>query len=939
MIDRLKFSLGKALLLFLILLGLALIARNGAPTPDSFNSREARADLAGLEGMERSLYLADPAEVGESENLVRQGDYWAHRVSYPTGRFEPSWLLSAYETNKEIPEALPAGDVIYERAPDAALALDPTQFTALGPAPLDMTGCQGCFDYGIVGGRTNVIVSDPVDPSVAYFGSDGGGVWKSENCCSSATTWTPVTDDPLLNSIAIGDITLDPNDHNTVYAGTGDLRYGSWSFGSAGLLKSTDAGATWEIKGADVFNAVYDDLPGEFPQYQAIGKVRVDPNNSNIVVVGTKQGVYFSYDAGDNWDGPCYTNGFNSQRQDSTGMLVSDQGSSTWLYVAIGTRGFNTTVQPDLDQNGANGIYRTTIPASGCPANWDLITRADNGWPGGTGGGTPYPTNTLGRIDIAMAPSDPDIIYAQVASIPSRGQLGVWRTLDGGTTWTQRSNVSGLTGCFGDWPQNWYDQGLAIDPNDPDVVFMSTVDLFRSTNGGSSFVNLTCGYAGGSDDVHVDHHALAFVDGTSTDLLVGTDGGMYLTENADSASATGVAFSQLNDSLNTIEFYSGDITADFANSSSPGINAGAQDNGSSVKVWTGDPGPAEWQMTTGGDGMYARIEPVAGQRWYQESQNGNLKVSTTGPNGFFVGASGGWGGDTLSFIMPYDINKYGDCVPICSNMIAGTHRVWETTSGAVPASSWYVNSGNLTKNTLGNRSFINELTYATSDDSMAVVGTNDGNFWFGFDMGQGTTNSATWVDVTGSNSVLPNRPIMDVGTDPLNALIGYAALGGFDENTPATPGHVYQVTCTANCASFTWVNKSGNLPNVPINAIQANPLFPQQVFAGSDWGVYFTDDITEASPTWHKFTAGLPSVMIWDMTIDRGFTTLALFTRSRGAYAWPLTSGPLTAVTMQSADIAPTAEVNTVLVVTVAATLLTATAVGSNWYWRKTKSS
>jgi hypothetical protein len=229
-------------------------------------------------------------------------------------------------------------------------------------------------------------------------------------------------------------------------------------------------------------------------------------------------------------------------------------------------------------------------------------------------------------------------------------------------------------------------------------------------------------------------------------------------------------------------------------------------------------------------------------------------------------------------------------------MIAGSYRVWETILGAIPSTSWYVNSPDLTKNTLEDRSVINQLAYAVSDQTVAIVGTNDGNVQYGFNLGQGTANTATWVNVTGDNVILPNRPILDVATDPVNPLVGYAAVGGFNDNTPATPGHVLRVTCTADCASYTWEDKSGNLPNIPIDSIIANPLFPQQVFAGSDWGLYFTDDINASSPVWYRFEAGLPNVMIWDMTIDRGFTTLALFTRSRGAYVWPLPAGPIVVV-------------------------------------------
>lgn len=866
-------------------MGIAFLVMRTGLGAETGLAREINARFAGLSEDERALYLADPSEdpSAEGDNLLAMGDFFFHRVSYPTGRFDPRWYRDARPQDAVIERGVPQGTP-FTADKNSPLNLDPTQFTSLGPSPLDMNGCQGCFNFGIVAGRTNVIVSDPVDDSIAYLGSDGGGVWKTTNCCSSGTTWTPVTDDSTLNSIAIGDITLDPNDHDTVYAGTGDLRYGSYTFGSAGLLKSTDAGATWAMKGEDVFNPIYDETVGEFPQYQAIGKVRVNPRNSSQVAVTTKQGVFFSYDSAENWSGPCYTNGFTSQRQDGTGLEVADNGTGTDIWVAIGTRGHNTTVQADLDQNGANGIYHTTWPASGCPASWTL---QNSGWPAGTGGGVGFPTNSLGRIDMTISPSDPDVLYAEVADVTTRGLLGVWRTGNGGTTWTQVATPSDLLGCSGDGSQNWYDQGLAVDPNDPDTVFMSTVDVFRSTNGGDTFTNTTCGYAGGS--VHVDQHALAFVDGDSSRILAGGDGGVYYSSNATAGS---MSYTQLNNSLSTIEFYSGDITANFATSANPGINAGAQDNGSMIKIWSGDPGPATWNGTLGGDGMYARIEPVLENNWYAESQVGNLRVSKTGPTGTYVDARGGWSGDRVPFIMAYELYKY-DCPGTgCKHMIAGTHRVWETIQGAIPKNSWRVNSPDLTKGTLADRSIINQLAYSVTDSAIAIVGTNDGNVQIGFNMGQGTTNSATWVNVTNGNAVLPNRPVMDVATHPVTPTIGYAALGGFDENTPTTPGHVYMVTCDATCSTFTWANKSGNLPNIPVNSILGNPKFPTQVFAGTDWGLYFTDDITATSPTWTKFTAGLPSAMIWDMSIDRGFTTLALFTRSRGAFAWPLPTGP-----------------------------------------------
>ena len=296
-------------------------------------------------------------------------------------------------------------------------------------------------------------------------------------------------------------------------------------------------------------------------------------------------------------------------------------------------------------------------------------------------------------------------------------------------------------------------------------------------------------------------------------------------------------------------------------------------------------------------------------RFWQGNNSGNLHRCTsncTAPGAAWSNRTGGWLSDTRSFILPYEIFKgnpntpENDCEPAgattgCGHLVAGTVRVWETITGAAANPTWYVNSPpNLTKQTLGNRSFINQLAFAQALQSTVIVGTNDGNVQIGRGLGTGS-NQSTWVDVTGGNTVLPNRPILDVVFDPTTttAPIAYAAVGGFNANTPATPGHVFQVVCTTDCASFVWFDKSGNLPDIPVDSIIANPNFPQQVFAGTDWGLYYTDDIMAASPTWSRFQNGLPNVMIWDMQYDRGFTTLSVWTRGRGAYVWPLPSGPI----------------------------------------------
>ncbi len=844
---------------------------------------------------------ADRAEEGGGQTPAPDA-WWSWRLTYPTGRFDPAWITAAAKQDALLPSGLPRGT-----QEKSAGVLDPLRVTALGPSPLDWSD-----GYGLVGGRVNAIVSHPRNSNVSWFASDGGGVWKTDNCCGTDTRWRPTTDGAGIRNPAISTLVLDPADPDVLYAGTGDpLRNRPFAFGASGLLKSSDGGESWKVLATDLFNPVYAEPAGLYPQRRSISAIAVDPRDGRRLAVGTSQGFYVSADAGEHWAGPCFSNAFSSQRQDVSALLAIDDGSATRLVVAVGSLRSGSSLRFDLGQNGANGVYAAAMPDGSCPTAWTVLSRPDNGWPARSANGVPASAsgNPLGRIDLAVAPSDHRVLYAQVMA------LGVWRSADGGATWAQVASQPGsfATGCRSASFDNGigfqdYNNGLSVSASDPNTLFLSSIDLWRSTDGGSHFTDLTCAYDrlpdGRNGYVHPDQHARAVVVGNPQRLLIGNDGGVFVS---DDVLAAAPRFRAINGGTNTIEFYSGDLTAGFNDPTVArrGIAAGAQDNGTDAQEFGPGvaPGVASWHVAFGGDGTYAKIEPVRGERWYYASQGGFIKATSGGPDGqpyrlvtpedALTGDN--WAGDRTGFLTSFDLYKHGDettcpAASGCQRMIAGTYRVWESLTAGLPNSSWFPNSPDLTKalSADSNLSIINKVAFSYSDPSVALVGTNDGNVWLGFGLGVGPGTPATWVRASGDNTVLPNRPVMDVVSDPRTPTVVYAALAGFAANTPATPGHLFRLDCTARCGTATWSDKSGNLPDIPVNALAVNPNAPRQVYAGTDWGLYYTDDIEAASPRWIRFDGGLPVAMVFGLAIDRGATTLAIFTRSRGAYVWPL---------------------------------------------------
>jgi len=891
----------------LLLSALALPARAAKKAPPPSPKPSAKA-------APKPKYLPPAGSALEVEgSAVKSHGAWRwHLMTYPGTTIPTGAMESAARWVKEkVPEGRWPAAGTSRPARTQGLTIGADAWTPVGPSPMDMSTQTDGYTYGRVTGRFNAIAVDPRTTSTpgaiaAYAGAATGGLWKTQNCCGPDTAWTPLWEDFDFVTQAVGAIEIDPNDPDTVYVGTGD--FDAYDQFGQGIMKTTDGGLTWTQLGADVFTP-FAALTPRFAN-QNIGVIKVDPNNSDNILVGTRFDLFISHDAGLTWTrcpfGANPTDPLNLDQPIGalnriSGIVLDPSTVPTTLYVAVG---FTSSAY-----NGNNGVYKGTVPDSGCPT----LTLSANGWPAGTGNGTNAATD-LGRIRLASSRGNASgnfVLYAQVQSASQTNALGTWVTTDQGQTWRMLAGSADTNyrDCYNiprGEGQDWYNLFLLTDPGDDKTLYIGRVDLYKasvdSTYTSMTLTNLSNVYSTGCPSygsLHPDQHGAEWVSGTgpSSLFLFGSDGGLY------AADGTAGGFTDLNKDVGTIQWYAGQTGADLAGGAVQYFFAGSQDNGTAS--WDSSNPDLTWQARgAGGDGFFTAFDPIGGTltagNWLYEVYYGGMYRSTDGASGYYTRLATKWSGDRNGWSAPFKMDVFHGNTTACKNLVYGSHRPYASVDGG---GVWTrLTKKDLTK---GQGSLIS-LDIALSNPTAVVVGSDDGRVQWSNTAFKGANctlaaantssfackanSKSKWTDLTGGNTVLPNRAVMGVAFDPTTEYKVYAAVGGFNPNTPTTPGHVF--LCTNSGGAWTWTDKTGNLPDVPANSIVINPNNPVQAFVGTEMGFYFTNDISAASPVWYRFQEGLPNTVIQYLTVDRGpagspyaSTTLTAFTYGRGAYA------------------------------------------------------
>jgi hypothetical protein len=839
-------------------------------------------------------------ERDDDADQIRKREEWFYRQrSSADGHIPAGARLKAFQHMQRMMEAegklVRHADGTYSIAGPAPTpqAPNPAPWTPIGPAPT-----TGGF-FTPTSGRVTAIAVDPSDATgnTVLIGAAQGGIWRTTD---AGTTWTPVGDQNP--SLAMGSIAFanpaSPGGAGVVYAGTGEqASVGFDVYYGAGVLKSTNGGITW----AQTCTAAGPTCPfigpyssftfGFFSDGGAhISYVAVNPANPNLILVGahipqglsnlTAGGVYCSDDGGSTW----------SSIASASGEMATFVGfaNATTAYAALGrTTGSLSGANP-------NGVYKSTNADGGATKKCSAITFTNVTANGAAG----VPAANFGRIDLGIAAADTtgNTVYASIADGTSnlltgrsRGNLGIFKTIDGGNTWT---NTNAPDVCS---PQCWYDNVIKVDPNNSQIVFFGggahevfsttavTFDwIVRSTDGGMTWnPAIPTAPSGTSGLPHVDEHAMAFVKTNSgVRMYLGNDGGVWRTDDAEALPS--VTWTNLNNlPLQITQFY----PSLSIHPSDPGIAfGGTQDNGSQnyngSPIWTNN--------NACGDGGWTLIDPAIPSTVYTLCQLIQLQKSVTNgtPHSFRFARSGISLADPVNFIAPMAID-----IANPNRLYFGTNKVYQSVDGAT---SWQALDGG---SPLSNNGVIVALGVGGgSNGNVVYAGTSDGQIFVSSNV---TPGSATFSPV-GQTQLPPRHPTQLVvdSSDPTGntAYITYSGFSGFNGDLR---GHIFKTTSggstwmDVSCAATTAdcskpVIATGDLPDIPVNDLVIDPLVTGTFYAATDLGV-FKGVCTAAGCAWTTLNNNsLPNVAVLSLKLHEPSRTLRAATHGRGVWDFAL---------------------------------------------------
>lgn len=684
------------------------------------------------------------------------------------------------------------------------------QADAAGPlelAGINPTGWTA-LGPGNIGGRVRAILVHPTQTNKLWAGSVSGGIWVSSD---GGASWNPVND--FMGNLSITSLVMDPSDTNKIYAATGEGFYNIDAKRGAGIFRSTDGGATWsQLSGTN---------PASGSQWYYVNRMAVHPTNGNILLAATGGGTYRSTD-----------------------------GGGVWTQVASG-RALDVRFNPNDGNNAIVGrdngqaLYSTNAGASFTAAT--LVSGA-------------------ARVELAYAASTANTAYAVVnAESLCSSCAYLYVSTNGGSTWSYVSSPNHLSG------QGWYNNALWVDPTTPTHLMVGGLDLWRSTNSGSSWTKISQWYSAPSSP-HADHHTIVSAAGyngsSNRTIYFGNDGGVYKAADIAAVGLTS-GWTALNNGLGVTQFYGG------AGKAAAGgrIVGGTQDNGD--LKWTGS--GTNWSTIYGGDGGYSAADSANDNYVYGEyvylaihrSTNGGASASII-CNGITEGYQHaswgcGTGGTTAAnFIAPFILDPNNN-----NRMLAGAKSLWISDNVKATTPSWAIRKVAAGS---GSSFYISAIAVAEGNSDIIWVGHNNGSVYY---TTNGSATSPTWTQVTG----LPARMVLRFLIDKDDHNRVFVAFGGYSSSN----------LWRTNNGGGIWDDIHGALPSVPVRSVLRHPSNPNWLYAGTEVGVFTSEN---GGGTWATTNDGPANVSV-DELFWYDSNQLVAVTHGRGMFKTTVSvSGP-----------------------------------------------